>query len=402
MNISILAIGTELTTGQIMNSNSQWLAQELKRLGLATRQHLVVPDDRALIKNALDFLTAESEILFITGGLGPTEDDFTRDMVAEWAGLPMEFHAPSWEMIQNRLIARGYSVKEIQRQQCYYPRGSRVLDNSQGTANGFALELTRKQSPQPKKIYIAVLPGPPRELQAIWKDHLQELLQIWVGKFDPIETRSWDTMGVGESDVALRVNEALTNPSYESLRSKIEIGYRVHLPYVEVKVSYKMSQKQDIVALLNSIDHTLSPITFLRDGEDSADMLSIALSKHPHWTVIDDTGCDFLRKKLITRLPFGKVSPNKKAQQIWQTSQIVDPKDDRKLRGLVLRCAKSGSHQIDGTSQPLPVWEVAIDCGGQHHHTYIFGKYTSSLMNERNMQYLTELTILQWTKWLQN
>ena len=139
MKASILAIGTELTTGQIINKNAATISEKLKAAGVVITTHLTVPDDRPLILEALKFLEPKSDLLFITGGLGPTSDDFTRDVISEWCGSKMKFDETSWAHIQERLSTRGFNVREMQKQQCYFPENSKILFNAEGTAHGFKL-----------------------------------------------------------------------------------------------------------------------------------------------------------------------------------------------------------------------------------------------------------------------
>jgi molybdenum cofactor synthesis domain-containing protein len=156
MKAIVLGIGTELVDGQIVNKNAAWISEKLKKIGLTTALHLVVPDDKKLILEALDFCAQYADLMFVTGGLGPTTDDFTREVISTWTNLELKFDEDSWQHIKDRLEPRGYVVKDIQRQQCFYPAGSVVLKNSEGTANAFYLEAKDKK--------IFVLPGPPREM----------------------------------------------------------------------------------------------------------------------------------------------------------------------------------------------------------------------------------------------
>ena len=143
MKASILAIGTEITTGQIVNKNASTLSAKLKTFGVDVTFHLTVPDNRQLIMDALHFAENQSELLFVTGGLGPTSDDFTRDLISQWSGLKMLFNEGSWNHVQSRLFSRGFSVREMQRQQCYFPETSQILTNASGTANAFCFSLQR-------------------------------------------------------------------------------------------------------------------------------------------------------------------------------------------------------------------------------------------------------------------
>ena len=101
---SILTIGTELTTGQITNRNAAWISEKLTELGLEVALHETVPDIHDLMLEALDRCARAAPFVVITGGLGPTKDDFTRDIIAEWSSRKLEFHEPSWQRILDRLF----------------------------------------------------------------------------------------------------------------------------------------------------------------------------------------------------------------------------------------------------------------------------------------------------------
>lgn len=253
MQVAIVSVGTELTSGQIINKNAAWISKNLKDLGVPTSCHLVVPDDRALILDALRFCAERGDTLFVTGGLGPTTDDFTRELIAEWAQAPLEFHAPSWEHINNRLRSRSIEIRESQRQQAMFPKGATVITNPEGTANAFQMKVFNKD--------VFVLPGPPAEIAAVWKNGIEEFVRGKTAGLDRYITRSWDTIGVGESDVA-----HITELCLDGI--EIEKGYRVHLPYVEVKVTYLESQAARLQPAIARVDEALHHITVTRDGDD--------------------------------------------------------------------------------------------------------------------------------------
>jgi molybdenum cofactor synthesis domain-containing protein len=242
--IAVLSIGTELTSGQIVNSNAAWISARLSEMGVQTSAHLVVPDDRPLIRKALAAASDISDFLFVTGGLGPTTDDFTREMIAEWTQRPLEWHEGSWTHIQNRLRSRGVPLRENQRQQCFYPKDSEVLPNSQGTANAFRLTWNGKT--------IIVLPGPPKEIEAVWNEHLASWLPSRFPDLDPWITKSWDVRGP-ESLVAEIAENALGGCPFEK-------GYRVHSPMVEVKLSYHRSQEKEAAVWIEKLDKALSSL----------------------------------------------------------------------------------------------------------------------------------------------
>lgn len=272
MKASLLTVGTEITSGQILNDNARVISGLLQKLGIKTVIHISVPDDRALILEALQTCAAKSELLFVTGGLGPTTDDFTRDLINLWADTgPLKFHEPSWAKVQARLTERGLAVHEFQKQQCYFPQNSVVLDNSQGTANGFYLKAHHK--------HLWALPGPPNEIEALWKEHV--LSQIQKFPLDPLLVKSWDLLGLGESQLTHLVESSLSG-------FQGDVGYRVHQPYVEFKLIFPQSLKNHAQTYVDKIETLLKPYVAARDGEDISLQFCKILQKTPHMTIIDE------------------------------------------------------------------------------------------------------------------
>jgi len=277
MKASILAVGTEITNGQIVNKNAAWISAQLNALGLKVTMHVTVPDDRPLILDALALAEKQSDLIFVTGGLGPTSDDFTRDLVSQWSQRKLVYHEESWQHIVKRLGSRGFQAGQIQKQQCYFPEGADVLINPEGTANGFTFSLVREAgsasptsaSAPSKKVFV--LPGPPREIEAIWNLHIQSWMQENTRHVDKVITRAWDTIGVGESDVASKVEEVFADRPTGIF---LELGYRVHLPYVEVKVSFFEKDLALWQSWLAKMDALLGEITIAKDFVDLADSIS--------------------------------------------------------------------------------------------------------------------------------
>jgi nicotinamide-nucleotide amidase len=185
--------------------------------------HLAVPDEREAICDALDFASLRTEWIFTTGGLGPTSDDITREIVAEWTQLPLYFDDGAWDHLAERLRSRGREAKDIHRKQAQFPRGSLIFPNRQGTACGFAIASTTKWKGQ-----LIVLPGPPKEIDAIWTDHLQEYLRSRIPAKN-IFLYTWLCEGRGESEFA-EITERIF------AESGLRIGYRLIDRRTEVKV----------------------------------------------------------------------------------------------------------------------------------------------------------------------
>jgi nicotinamide-nucleotide amidase len=366
MITSILAIGTELTDGQIINKNASWLSKHLKEYGAKTNHHLVVPDERKLMFEAMQFCSAQSDVMFITGGLGPTTDDFTRDVVAEWAGLPLEFHQPSWDHLSTRLVSRGYAVKEIQRQQCFFPRGSKVLFNTQGTANAFYLETKGKK--------VFVLPGPPREIEAIWESEIEGWLVENTTDIDPRITRAWDTMGLGESDVAVIVEDVLKGV-------EVEKGYRVHLPYVEVKLSFLASEEEKFQPYVDKVTEALQHCLITRDEENVVEVLADILAQTASVSIQDEVTGSFLINRVI---PSFRDVLN---EATWSFSNVAVYEDESEV---VLRLLPVDEHHV----------KIEMVKGQQIHWDIITSPYKTTNMQDRRLQYFAEMAMVTWARML--
>jgi nicotinamide-nucleotide amidase len=369
MKASILAIGTELTTGQILNKNASTLSEKLKALGIVVTAHLTVPDDKKLILDSLNFLEAQSDIFFITGGLGPTSDDFTRDVLAEWASVKMKFDEASWQHINTRLSERGFPVRDMQKQQCYFPENATILFNSEGTAHGFKFAVKKKT--------LYVLPGPPREIDAIWKAHIAADLQEQTKHLNPLITKAWDTMGLGESDVAFKVEEILKDRVQDLY---LEIGYRVHLPYVEVKLTLNKSDLSLWSSYIEKIDRALASITITRDFADVAKLAAHKIAS------LDFTFYDFVSGgHLYTRLSVYFKNLNNwsfKQSDIILFIDLFESEDD--FLALV-------PFEYDKCI-------VIYSLDGQRQQKTIEAPMKSSLMSERRKQYFAEMALVELSK----
>ncbi len=374
LKIAVLGIGTELTSGQILNRNGQWISQRLKDLGVQTSCHLVVPDDRALMKDSMQFCFERADILFVTGGLGPTSDDFTREVISQWTGRALFFHDESWTHIQDRLRTRGIVVRETQRQQCYYPEGAQVIFNRNGTANAFLVQYQNKE--------IYVLPGPPSEIETVWTDFIAARLIEKTKQIDRYLTRSWDCIGVGESEIAHAAETALAQrPAHLNL----EIAYRVHQPYVEFKISYFTSQEQEVSPWLEKIDVALKKHCVLKNNQDAAQILSSKLLKAGKVVLIDSLTGAHLTQRLF---PFAKaLLANKQIQFCTEMPTVsldaktlilkLEPAGPSKAAVTLIQNSKTSSETLDST-------------------------YSSMLMKERELQYFAELALLFWLRNLES
>ena len=227
MRVVVINTGTELLLGAVLNTHLKFIAQAIFPVGLRVARQITVPDGPAIGDTlAAEFPTAD--IIFVTGGLGPTTDDITRESVAELLGLPLRNDPVVAEAITTRLRMRGYPMTDRILRQANVPEGAVVLENKNGTAPG--LYLAGQRSEERRTPHLFLLPGPPRELQPIFAESVIPILRGIAPTSGDVDCRTFRLAGVGESMV-----EAKIGPQLLAL-PKVELGYCARLGEVDVRV----------------------------------------------------------------------------------------------------------------------------------------------------------------------
>lgn len=214
MQAIIISVGDELTLGQSVDTNSAWLSARLAEMGVMTRSHHTVPDDQGAIVQVVRSATELAEWVVITGGLGPTQDDLTRQALAELHGAPLVLHAPSLARIEQFFKDRGRVMTASNRVQAMAPAGALVLDNPQGTAPGLRLGVGRA--------LVFALPGVPFEMKAMFEQHLAPLIAAQAGR--TILARKINTFGVGESMVGEALGDLMRRDQNPMVGTTVSAG----------------------------------------------------------------------------------------------------------------------------------------------------------------------------------
>ena len=196
MHAEIIAIGTELTTGAKLDTNSQWLSIELAAVGIPVMYHSTVGDDLQANISVLRTALERAEIVLITGGLGPTLDDLTREALAELAGVPLVLHQPSLQIIRDMFARRNRPMPDRNTVQAMFPEGSEPIPNPRGTAPGVWFELPR---PGQLPCRFAAMPGVPSEMKWMFTHEVLPRLSDAAGGGRVIRQARLNCFGLGES-----------------------------------------------------------------------------------------------------------------------------------------------------------------------------------------------------------
>ena len=170
MIVEILSTGTELLRGKNVDTNAAWLAARLASAGLEVRHQQTVDDHFGRLVDAIKLAASRSDLILMTGGLGPTEDDYTRTAAEEAFHRPLLYRADLWAKIQQRFRRTGTKMATINRRQAFVPKGATVLPNPFGTAPGFLL--------RDGEVVFAAMPGPPREMQPMFTGEVLPRIRV--------------------------------------------------------------------------------------------------------------------------------------------------------------------------------------------------------------------------------
>ena len=215
MRVELVSVGTELLLGDIVNTNTAYLSRELAALGFGVFRQTTVGDNRERLIKTLDSAFLENDTVIITGGLGPTDDDITKECAAEYFGREFYFHEYSWVKILERLTRSGRNIiTENNKKQAMIPEGAIVLENFCGTAPGIIIEENNKR--------IILLPGPPREMRDMFEKSVKPYLEKFSNKhFISKYVRFY---GIGESLLETKIKDIMDNQTNPTLALYAKTG----------------------------------------------------------------------------------------------------------------------------------------------------------------------------------
>ena len=215
MRVELVSVGTELLLGDIVNTNTAYLSKELAALGIGVFRQTTVGDNRERLLKTLESAFLENDTVIITGGLGPTDDDITKECAAEYFGREFYFHEYSWVKILERLTRSGRNIiTENNKKQAMIPEGAIVLENYCGTAPGIIIEENNKR--------IVLLPGPPREMRDMFEKSVKPYLEKFSSKqFISKYVRFY---GIGESLLETKIKDIMDNQTNPTLALYAKTG----------------------------------------------------------------------------------------------------------------------------------------------------------------------------------
>lgn len=235
MKSEIISVGSELLLGNTINTNATFISMKLAELGIDIFYHTVVGDNANRLKDVTKLASSRSDLIIYTGGLGPTKDDLTKEVVSETLGIELELNNIYLENIKEYFKKKNTKMTENNIKQAYIPKGGKILNNDIGTAPGIFLNWKDKK--------IVFLPGPPNEMKTMFNNYTVPLLK----QENIIKSKVIKTMGIGESSLEELIKDIIANQSNPTIATYAKQGQ------VEIRVTGKGRSEKEVNQLINPI-----------------------------------------------------------------------------------------------------------------------------------------------------
>jgi competence/damage-inducible protein CinA-like protein len=296
----IITIGTEILLGEIVDTNTRYIARTLRGMGVDLYRTITIGDNAERIAEAIRHSMQRADIVITTGGLGPTVDDPTREAVAKAAGVELEFREDLWEQVVAVISRYGRKPSENQKRQAYIPKGALAIPNPVGTAPCFIVETERNA--------VVSLPGVPNEMEHILHESIIPYLQKRFNLDEIIKIRVLHCAGLGEGMIDEKIAdlEMLSNPT---------VGLAAHTGVVDIRIAAKAKTEAEadrmIADIERQIQEQLGDVVFGADEDKLEDVVLSMVAKRG-WTLIGvESGLDgLLARKIPHTVSLSDLSPD--------------------------------------------------------------------------------------------
>lgn len=294
----IITIGTEILLGEIVDTNTRFLARALRGLGVNLFRTITIGDNTQRIVEAIQDSMRRADIVITTGGLGPTVDDPTREAVARAVGMEIEFREELWEQVKTVIARYGRVPGENQKRQAFVPRGAIAIENPIGTAPSFIVEFNREGYDEKENLSglrgnnsgaIISLPGVPQEMEFLFHHAVIPYLQTHFDLHEIIKVRLLHTSGMGEAAVDDQVGdfELLANPT---------VGLAAHAGVVDIRITAKAENENEADRLISEVETAirarLGNVIFGVD-EDTLEKIALDSAAQRGWNLaVLESGLD--------------------------------------------------------------------------------------------------------------
>ena len=250
MTIELINTGSELMLGRVLNTHQQWICRQMADLGYTVNRQVAIPDTAREIEAAVRDALGRADLIITTGGLGPTSDDLTRDLIAGLLGRGLREDEEAVRRIEHFFETRKRPMPDKVKIQALVPEGAIVLQTAHGLAPGVAIELNPNPfRPANEPTLLIMLPGPPRELRPMFTDSVIPLVREKLPLHNAFLSRTLRTVGIGESVIQEKIGRAVA----ELAGSCIDVGYCARVSQVDVRLAAYGHEGQKLIAVAEEI-----------------------------------------------------------------------------------------------------------------------------------------------------
>lgn len=286
--VELVATGNELLNGRVLNRHAQWAGGELLKIGWTLAREVSVSDDRLAILESIRDAFTRVNVVLVSGGLGPTSDDLSRDAAAEWAGCGIVMHEPSRQRIRDVYASRSKPLNDLVESHALVVEQARVLENREGLAPGEHIQCENR--------HLFLLPGPPREFHAVMSDHvLPWLRQTGIG--DTGRAHTFQIIGLGESDVAARLNQRGLG------HLRLEVAYCANPSHLYIRLREQSGHASDYDQAVKIIRDELMADLFCENEDHPAQIIVDLLSSRDQTMAVAESCTGGMLGSLITAIP---------------------------------------------------------------------------------------------------
>nr|PZN05326.1 MAG: competence/damage-inducible protein A [Bacillota bacterium] len=291
MKAEIISVGTELLLGQIVNTNAQIISQELQKIGIDVYYHTAVGDNKGRLTEIFHTAWNRSDVIITTGGLGPTQDDLTKEAIAEYLNLPLVLDEDSLNKIREYFQKRRREMPVNNWKQALLPEGSKPIPNQKGTAPGIFLEKGGK--------IVIMLPGPPFEMEAMLKDYV--VPQLSKKTSSVIFSRVLKFYGIGESLLEEKIKDLIENQSNPTIAPLAKRGE------VTIRLTAKAGSREEAMSLIEPVEAEIrsrfGEYLYAFDDENIEDVVARLLLEKNKTLAIAESCTGGLVSHKLTQVP---------------------------------------------------------------------------------------------------
>jgi nicotinamide-nucleotide amidase len=369
VNIELINTGSELLLGHVLNTHQQWIGRQLADHGYPVTRQVTVADAGPDIQHAVREALARADLVITTGGLGPTSDDLTRDLIADLLGRELREDAAVLANVETFFALRKRPMPRKTRVQALVPEGAIVLHNLHGTAPGLAIEVPPNPSRATDKPgWLIMLPGPPRELRPMFNERVLPLIRDRLPLLTPFFSRTLKTTGLGESVV----EEKIAGPLQPLTDAGLEIGYCARTGEVDLRLAARAAGAARIVTEAEQIVRALLGSHIFGEGDEQLETVVVrGLTERKQTLALAESCTGGYLANRITHVPgassiflAGLVTYSNEAKQKFLGVRAETLSNHGAVSEPVVREMAEGARRQTGADHALAVTGIAGPGGG--------------------------------------